>query len=44
MKNDNELINLKKYLRNIYESNTDIRTLNEKFFNFEGIKRQILDM
>jgi len=41
---DNELINLKRYLQNIYDSNTDIRTINEKFFNLEGIKKQILDL
>jgi len=42
--NDNDLYNLKKYLQNIQEAKPhDVRNVNESVFNFEGIKKQILD-
>ena len=43
-KNDNELLNLKKYLQYICDSNVnDLRIVNEKVFNFQGIKNEMLD-
>ena len=42
--NDNELLNLKKYLQNIYEFDIDdVRIINEQVFNLEGIKNEILE-
>ena len=39
---DKELINLKKYLKNIVDLDKDIRIVNEKVYNFEQIKNDIL--
>jgi Dullard-like phosphatase family protein len=41
---DSELVNLRKYLQNVVKSDVDdVREVNEKIFNFEGIWQQILD-
>ena len=41
---DTELINLKRYLEGMLNSSIDdIRTVNQKVFNFESIKNEILD-
>lgn len=41
-KNDMELANLQKYLKNIIDMDKDVRKVNEKVFNFEKIRNQIL--
>jgi CTD small phosphatase-like protein 2 len=41
-KKDKELSNLQKYLKSIIEMDKDVRKVNEKVFNFEHIRNQIL--
>ena len=41
-KSDKELINLRNYLKNIIDLDKDVRTINQKVFNFEKIKTDII--